>query len=122
MKFLVDVLVPSVPVISASIGGSVTLSVTQTSTEGLDYLRNLQWYFDGTPIQNTLIASYSVSTDGLSLTINNLNELYSGEYYLQYDGLHLYQYKSTCEQHTLEMLREYPLFAPAVIKLQVGSN
>ena len=107
---------------TASIGSSVTLTVEQTSTEGLNYLRNLQWYFDGIPIQNTLIPTYSISTDGLSLTISNLQELYSGEYHLQYDGLRLYQYSPNCEQHTIEFLREYPLFAPAVMKLQVGSK
>jgi deleted-in-malignant-brain-tumors protein 1 len=117
-----NLLVPTQYIFTGSIGNSVTLSVTQTSTDKVKYLRKLQWYFDGIPIQDSIISSYTTSSDNLSLTINNFNMLYSGEYYLQYDGLYLYQYSSQCEQTTLEVLREYPLFAPAVMWLQVGSD
>lgn len=87
----------------------------------LGYFRNLQWYFSGKPVQSAL-SDYSISSDGLSLTLSNLAELRSGYYTLQYDGLYLYQYDLLCEQETLNFIREYPLLSPAVMKLEVGSK
>ena len=88
---------------------------------GLSYLRNLKWYFSGVPVQSAL-SGYSLSSDGLSLTLNGLTELHSGYYSVRYDGLNLYQHSLLCEQETINFLREYPLLSPAVLKLVVGSK
>ena len=110
-----DILQPEVPVpLMAAVGSNATLRVSVAETDKNRYLRELTWYHNGVKIDLASSTRFGLSSDNTSLTIRSVTDSDAGEYSVQYDGLRLYPYDDGCERQALDLLRHYPLLAPAV--------
>ncbi len=103
-------------VVIAVPGQDITLSFNRQDTHINDYLLEPSWTFQGNDIDATQ-PRYAVSSDGLSLTITNVALTDYGIYSFQYNGLNLQAHNEFCEQMTLSLLRDYPVFSTGYIIL-----
>ena len=97
---------------------TVSLAVTQTDSKINQYLHELNWYHNGLSVDIT-DSRYTLSNNNMTLTIAEVSEEDAGIYSVQFDGLLIYPYNKLCEQKSLELLRRYPVLAPAVISLNM---
>ena len=118
-----DILQPAVPVpLMATTGSDITLRVSVTETDRNTYLRELTWYHNGVKINPTSNTRLNLTSDNTSLSISSVTDSDSGQYSVQYDGLRIYPYDSSCERQALDLFRHYPLLAPAVLYLSTNGN
>uniref|UniRef100_A0A1X7SPR1 Ig-like domain-containing protein n=1 Tax=Amphimedon queenslandica TaxID=400682 RepID=A0A1X7SPR1_AMPQE len=77
-----------------------------------EYLRELNWYYNGNKILNSI--KHLINNGNKTLVINNITDEDIGEYSVRFDGLRLYHYNKKYEDKLLQLLRVYPVLSPLI--------
>ncbi len=98
-----------------------TLSFNRRTTHINDYLRELTWSLDGNEL-DTSPPRFTVSNDGLTLSIDPVTNPDLGLYSVQYNGLDIQTHNEFCEGLTMSFLRDYPILSPGYIILTIDGK
>ena len=91
-----------------------------TDTTVTEYLRELNWYYNGNKISNS--SKHLINNGNKTLVINNITDEDTGEYSVRFDGLRLYHYNKKCEDKIVQILRGFPVLRPLNFIVSFNGN
>ena len=97
------------------------LQVETTSFASLKLLSELTWYHNGSVILPDRDGRVTFSDDNKTLTIATFTPADAGLYKAQFNRLSVQPYNQSCNENFTQLLRNYPVFAPAIYCINVNS-
>ena len=84
-------------------------------------LSELTWYHNGAVIVPDQDERIILSNDNKTLTVNNFTSADAGVYRAQFNRISVEPYNQSCNDKLIPLLRNYPIFAPAIYCIGVNS-
>ena len=100
---------------------SLHLQVETTNITALSLLSELIWYHNGSVILPDQDGRISFSNNNKTLTIASFSSGDAGIYKAQFNRISVQPYNQSCNEMFTQLLRSYPILAPAVYCVNVNS-
>ena len=101
--------------------GSVHIQVEMLNINVTRLLSELTWYHNGAVIVPDQDERIILSNDNKTLTVNNFTSADAGVYRAQFSQISVEPYNQSCNDKLIPLLRNYPIFAPAIYCIGVNS-